>query len=123
MSPSMQAAMKEFLVAAQQMLQASAAPTGNGVGGLGFFLPLVLMVGAMYIFMMLPQQKKDKERKKMLESLGKGDRVVTNGGICGTIVGVNDKTVVLKVSDDPACKIEFMRPAVSQITEKAGGKN
>jgi preprotein translocase subunit YajC len=65
-----------------------------------------------------PQRKKDREHKAMLEALSKGDDVVTSGGIRGTIVAVNEKTVVVKVSDDPIMKLEFLRTSVGMVIPK-----
>lgn len=79
---------------------------------------MVLIFGIMWFFLIRPNQRRDKERKAMLAALGKGDQVVTQGGICGTIVGLNEKTVVLKVSDEPATKMEFVRGAISQISSR-----
>jgi preprotein translocase subunit YajC len=87
-----------------------------GFGG-SFFPFLILMFVVMYFLMIRPNQKREKERRNMLGALAKGDKVVTTGGICGTVVGVNDKTVVLKVSDEPVTKIEFVRSAVAQVTK------
>lgn len=94
----------------------AAASEGASPGGLNPLFFLVIMFGVMYFFLIRPQQTKDKKRRAMLSALSKGDHVVTNGGMCGTIVGLNDKTVVLKVSDNPLTKIEFVRGAVSQVT-------
>jgi preprotein translocase subunit YajC len=65
-----------------------------------------------------PQRKKDKARREMLEALSKGDDVVTSGGICGSIVGLNERTVVLKVSDEPIMKMEFLRTSVAMVVPK-----
>lgn len=108
--------------------QENGAPTGQappqGPFGGGFFLFIVLMFAIMYFLMIRPNQKRERERREMLGALAKGDRVITNGGICGTIVGLNEKTVVLKVSDDPVTKMEFVRGAVAQVAkeEEAGEK-
>jgi preprotein translocase subunit YajC len=99
----------------------AAAPGGSG----GMMSPLFFMIilfGVMWLFLILPNQRREKERKAMLSALGKGDKVVTNGGIIGTIVGINDKTVVLKVSEDPVTKMEFLRAAVTQVSLKSGEK-
>ena len=93
----------------------SGAPLGGGL------LFMVLIFGVMWLFLILPNQRREKERRKMLGSLGKGDKVVTSGGIYGTIVGLSDKTVVLRVSDDPPTKIEFARAAVAQVSSKEAG--
>ena len=93
------------------------APEGGGSSSL-FGNPLFFMMmvfGIFYFLLIRPNQKRERERRGMLESLSKGSKVVTNGGICGTIVGINEKSVVLKVSDDPVTKIEFIRSAVSQV--------
>ena len=62
-----------------------------------------------------PQRRKDKERKAMLNGLAKGDDVVSSGGICGSIIGINEKTVVVKVSDDPVLKLEFLRSSIALV--------
>lgn len=101
--------------------QETGAPAGNGGavppgGGLGSMLPfIIVMFAIMYFLMIRPNQKRERERRQMLDSLAKGDQVVTTGGICGTVVGTSDKSVVLKVSDDPVTKIEFVRSAVAQV--------
>ena len=106
-----------MLLNSVQMLTglATAAPPG---GGLFQFFPIFLIVAVFWFMIIGPQRRRDKERRAMLAALGKGDAVVTSGGICGTIVGINDKTVVLKVQDDPVTKIEFVRGAVTQVVPK-----
>ena len=63
-------------------------------------------------------QKREKERQRMLSSLSKGDRVITSGGILGTIVGLTEKSAVLRVSDEPPLKIEFLRGAISRVVTR-----
>jgi len=84
-------------------------------------LPLtILMMGAIfavfYFLIIRPQRKKQKEMKKMLEAISKGDKVVTIGGIRGTVQNVKEKTLVIKVDDNT--KIEFNKDAVSGLTQK-----
>ena len=69
--------------------------------GIGQFIPLILIFVIFYFFLIRPQQKKVKEHKAMVESLKKGDKVVTSGGITGTIVRVidNDK-VEVEIADN-----------------------
>ena len=69
--------------------------------GIGQFIPLILIFVIFYFFLIRPQQKKVKEHKAMVESLKKGDKVVTTGGITGTITRVvdNDK-VEVEISDN-----------------------
>ena len=78
---------------------------GEGIGSL---IPLVLIFVIFYFFLIRPQQKKVKEHKKMVESLKRGDMVVTSGGIVGTIERIidNDKVEVL-ISDN--VKVEIIR--------------
>ena len=100
------------------------APPLGGLFGGGGGSSMLLMFGAiiaiMYFFTIRPNQKREKERREMLASVGKNDRVVTSGGICGTVVGLSDKSVVLRVSDEPVVKMEFLRGAISQVTAKSG---
>jgi len=97
----------------------SAAPNPFG-NMLPFF---ILLFAIMYFLMIRPQQKKDKERREMLAALAKGDEVVTSGGLCGTVVGLSEKTVVLRVTDDePGVKMEFLRGAITQITSRQNQK-
>ena len=86
------------------------APSGEN-GGLMSFLPLILIIIVFYFFMIRPQLKKQKEQKKFRESLNKGDKVVTIGGIHGKIVEVKESTVVIDISND--LKITVEKSAVS----------
>lgn len=79
------------------------------------FLPLFAIIIIMYLLMILPQQRRQKEHAKMLENLKNGDRVVTSGGIFGNVTKVNEKekTIVLKIADNT--KIEILRSSVAQV--------
>jgi preprotein translocase subunit YajC len=89
-------------------------PQGEGAGG-GGFMSLILMFGmifaVMYFFMIRPQQKREKERKRMLSELKKGDKVVTNSGMVGIIWAIKDNIIILKFEED--VKIEFLKSAIS----------
>nr|HPO56867.1 preprotein translocase subunit YajC [Ignavibacteriaceae bacterium] len=61
-----------------------------------------------------PQQKRTKEREKLLSSIQKGDKVITNGGIHGVVSSVEEKTVILQVSDNT--KLKFERSAITSVT-------
>lgn len=80
-------------------------------------LPFVLMFAVFYFLLIRPQQKKQKTRALMLNQLKKGDKVVTIGGMHGTIVEITDDIVVLRVND--ATKITFDRSAVNSATATA----
>lgn len=92
------------------LLQTAAAPAGQ-MGSLVF--TIVAMILIFYFFLIRPQKKQEKETKKMLNALKKGDKIVTIGGIYGTIFNVTESTVVIKVDDNT--KIEFSKTAVSRV--------
>ncbi len=94
------------------------APAGEGTsqgGGIMSFLPLILIFVVFYFFMIRPQTKKAKELKKFRESLKKGDKVVTVGGVHGVIEGIQDATIKLKVSENVIITIE--KSAISHNNE------
>ena len=93
------------------------APAGGGTPPDGSIMmyTLVAFAGIMYFMMIRPNQKRDKERREMLAKLAKGDKVITTAGICGSVIGLSDKTVVLRVSEEPNVKMEFLRGAISQV--------
>ena len=73
---------------------------------IGAFLPLILIFGVFYILLIRPQQKKLKDHKKMISDLKKGDRVVTQGGIIGSIHYVNDDgTLSVEIADNVNVKV------------------
>ena len=89
--------------------------------------PMLLVVFAIfYFFILRPQQKKQKDSRDMVNTIAKGDRVVTIGGICGTIVNIKEKkdaksdddVIVLKVSD--SSKIEMIRSSIARVLQKSG---
>jgi len=92
------------------------APPAGGSGGSGF-ISTIIMFGAIFLifyFMIIrPQQKRGKEREKLLSNLQKGDKVVTSGGLHGTIAGLDEKTVLLQVSDN--VKMKFERSAIANV--------
>jgi preprotein translocase subunit YajC len=89
---------------------------GGGAEGGGnpfaVFLPFILMFVIIYFLLIRPQQKKQKEHQKMLTQLTKGDRVVTNSGLLGTIVGISEKDniVVLRIAEE--VKVEVLRSSI-----------
>lgn len=99
------------------------APTGGAEGGGGpaSILPTLVTFGLVflifYFLIIRPQNKKQKETKKMLASLKKGDRVVSIGGVHGTITSIKDDTVVMKI--DSNTKMTFSRSAISNVVEQS----
>lgn len=94
-------------------LTAYAQATGGGaLSGLGTLVPILLMIVIFYFLLIRPQQKKEKERKKMIDAIQKGDRVLTMGGIYGTVTNVKpeDNIIVVKIAD--GAKVEFAKTAI-----------
>ena len=105
--------MKDFGLFLLMGSQPAADGAQGGAGGFMTFLPFVAIIAIFYFLIIRPQNKKQKETQKMLAALKKGDKVVTIGGIHGTIQSVKEQSVVIKVDDNT--KIEFNRSAISSI--------
>ena len=86
----------------------------------GSMISTVVMFGAVfaifYFMIIRPQNKKQKAMQKMIDAVKKGDRVVTIGGIHGTVQSVKEKTVVVKVDD--AARIEFSKSAIASVDSR-----
>ena len=95
----------------------SASTSGSTATTLVTFVLIILIF---YFLIIRPQKKKDKEAKAMIEAMKKGDKVVTIGGIHGTVIAVKDATVVIKVDD--SARIEFSKSAISSVLSKGGEK-
>ena len=67
---------------------------------IGSFLPLIILIAIFYFLLIRPQQKQQKQRKQMLENLQKNDKVITIGGIHGTIKDIRGDTLTVKVSEN-----------------------
>ena len=87
------------------MLQGGGAATGAG-GSMQFLIMMVLIFGVMYFFMIRPQQKRQKELVKFRNALEKGQKVVTAGGIYGTIKEVKEGYVLLEVDNNVNIRID-----------------
>ncbi len=74
--------------------------------GFGMFVPMVLIFVIFYFLMIRPQQKQQKERKKMIEEVQKGDQVIMTSGIHAKVVGVADKVLTLEIADNVRVKAE-----------------
>jgi preprotein translocase subunit YajC len=78
------------------------------------FLPIFLIL---YFLLIRPQQQRQKKVDQMLKALKKGDRVVTSGGIIGTVIGIDDAKAVLRIADD--VKVEFTKGSITQVLAEA----
>lgn len=97
------------------------AYAANGAGGAEsplwtMVLPMVLMVAVFYFLLIRPQQQKAKEHRALLDSLKRGDRVITAGGLIGEIVAINDQILTLEIAD--RVRVEVSKPYVTGYAPK-----
>lgn len=87
-----------------------------------FLFPLLLGVAFVYFFIIRPQKREQDEKQKLLSSLKKNDRVLTTGGMYGTIVNIKEDEVTLRVDDQAKVKIRFAKSAIARVlgTEAEG---
>jgi len=102
---------------------AMAGPGGGGAtpqagAGLMSFLPLILIFVIFYFLLIRPQSKKAKEHKQMLESLKKGDKVMTSGGILGVIEDIDGEVITLKIGVKDDVRIKVNRNYIAQLRGK-----
>lgn len=90
---------------------------GGQGGGLGAFLPLILMFAIFYFLLIRPQQKKAKQHKQLLSALKKGDRVISSGGLHGTVTGLTDDLVTMEIA--PKVRVKVSRGSIAGITNRA----
>jgi preprotein translocase subunit YajC len=93
--------------------QASAAPAGGGIESI---LLILAMFAVMYFLMIRPQMKRAKEHKAMVESMQKGDEVVTAGGILGRITKVDDQYITVAIAE--GVEIQAQRAAIQTVLPK-----
>ena len=92
----------------------SQSPSGQGPNPLAMWFPIILIILIMYFLIFRPQAKRQKEHQRMLASIQKGDRIVTAGGIYGTVVGIREKENILIVKIADNVKIELSRGSVAR---------
>lgn len=90
--------------------------SGQSGGTFGAFIPLILMFVIFYFLLIRPQQKKQKERKEMNNNLKKGDRIITAGGVHGTITGLTDSIITVEVADKLRLKISRESVAAAETS-------
>lgn len=84
------------------------------------FVPLILIFGIVYFFMIRPQQKRMREHKAMIEALKRGDKLVTNAGFIGRIEAVRDNEITLELA--PGVVVKMLKNAVAEILPKETDK-
>lgn len=89
------------------------AQAGREVPPLLSFFPIFLVFLVFYLILIRPQRKQQKEREQMIQNLNKNDEVVTVGGLHGTVVGLKDKSVLLRIAEN--VKVEVERSAIAKV--------
>ena len=92
------------------LLQQSGSPASSGLVN---FLPLILIVGIFYLLIYRPMRRRQKNLESMIAGLKTGDKIITTGGIYGTVVGIRDTSVLVKISEQ--VKIEVAKSAVAAL--------
>jgi preprotein translocase subunit YajC len=95
--------------------------TGSGIFG-NMWMPLLLMFAIMYFMVIMPQQRQRKKTQEMLAALKAGDKIITSGGIYGTVNGIDGDSVILKISSEPQVKIRISRAAIAQVEASEDAK-
>ena len=95
-----------------------AASGGGGTQLITMLVTFGLIIVVFYFLVIRPQNKKQKDAKKMLQNITKGDKVVTIGGLHGSVESVKDDAVVLRVDDN--VKLKFNKSSVAQVLERKG---
>ena len=97
---------------------AQTAGSGGAMGGLGQFVPLILIFVIFYFFLIRPQQKRAKEHRAMLGALRRGDSVVTQGGIFAKVTRVKDDSDELELEIAEGVKVRVVRSTIAQVLSK-----
>ena len=96
--------------------QAAPAAAQDPLSGLTSMLPMVFVFVVLYFMMIRPQMKRAKEHKQLLESLHKGDEVVTGGGVLGKVAGLNENFVELTIAENVVIKVQ--KQAIASVLPK-----
>ena len=85
----------------------------QGAGGIMAFAPLLIIMVIFYVLLILPAQRRQKKTTEMLGALKNGDKVITTGGLFGTIVGIEGDSIQLRIADQ--VKVKVLRSAISGL--------
>jgi len=100
----------------------AAVPAPGGASGFSMLLPILLFIPLLYLLMIRPQQKRQKQWQQMLANIKSGDKINTAGGIRGTIISIKDDAVIIRVAPDNL-KLEVAKSAIASVTtEEASSK-
>ena len=91
-------------------------PADGGGNPLGMFLPLILIFVVFYFFLIRPQKKKEQKRKEMIQNVAKGDKIVTIGGVHGTVTQIEEGSVLAQV--DTNTKLRIDKNAIASVLSK-----
>jgi preprotein translocase subunit YajC len=97
------------------------APAAGSSSSLLSFLPIILMIAIFYFLVFMPMRKHQKNTKEMIKALQNGQTVLTTGGIIGTIVAVNDDTLILRIKPDNL-KLQVSRNSVTSLVNEEQAK-
>ncbi len=99
------------------------AATGNMLGTATQFLPLVLIFGVFYLLLIRPQQTKQRELKRQIAAIKRGDRVVTAGGILGIVQRVREGSAEVEIEIAPNVRVQVMRDTITGIVKPQAANN
>ena len=92
--------------------------SGAGMGMAGTIIWIVVLLVFVFVFMLRPQKKEQARRNEMMSKMAVGDTVLTSSGFYGTLIDINDDTVIVEFGNNKNCRIPMQRAAIAQI-EKA----
>ena len=100
----------------------SAGSAGLFGGTLGLIIWIVILFGFMYLFMIRPQQKEQKEKRALMDSLAIGDTVLTSSGFYGVVIDIDDDTVIVEFGNNKNCRIPMQKAAIAAVEKPEDAK-
>ena len=104
----------DFLIPTAYAQSAGGQPQG-GLGNFGILMPVIL-IAIMYFLMIRPQMKRQKEHRAMLDKLSKGDEVITNGGIAGTVAEIGENFITVEIASN--VQVRLQKGAIASVLPK-----
>ncbi len=106
----------DLLVSPAYAQAAGQAAPGGLFGGMGGLLFPIILIAVMYFIMIRPQMKRQKEHRAMLEKLGTGDEVITNGGVAGTVREIGDSFITVEIAEN--VRVRVQKGAIASVLPK-----